>query len=73
MVEGQEMIEIDHKAHDADEMMDAYEKYMARNASTPKHQTIDIDLAMKGALGPETHEYGGMALHLYMRDPEASS
>lgn len=27
-----------------------------------------IDLRVPGAVGPETHEYGSMALHLYMRD-----
>ncbi|MFG0275570.1 MAG: RsmD family RNA methyltransferase [Phycisphaerales bacterium] len=27
------------------------------------------ELALPGAAGPETHEYGGMALHLYMRAP----
>ena len=72
MVDGEEMIEIDLNDPEADAMMDAFEKDMARDASKPKYQTIDIDLTMKGALGPETHEYGGMALHLYMRDPEAS-
>lgn len=30
------------------------------------------DLRIDGALGPETHEYGSTAVHLYMRDPEAS-
>ncbi len=72
MVDGEEMIEIDLNDPEAEAMMDAFEKDMARDASKPTYQTIDIDLAMKGALGPETHEYGGMALHLYMRDPEAS-
>lgn len=72
MVDGEEMIEIDLNDPDAEAMMDAFEKDMARESSKPKHETIDIDLTMKGALGPETHEYGGMALHLYMRDPEAS-
>lgn len=72
MVDGEAMIEIDLNDPDAEAMMDALEKDMARESSTPKHETIDIDLTMKGALGPETHEYGGMALHLYMRDPEAS-
>jgi 16S rRNA G966 N2-methylase RsmD len=27
-----------------------------------------VDLSIPGALGPETHEYGSMAVHLYMRD-----
>lgn len=73
MVDGEEMIEIDLNDPDAGAMMDAFEQDMARESSTPKHETIDIDLTMKGALGPETHEYGGMALHLYMRDPEATA
>jgi 16S rRNA (guanine966-N2)-methyltransferase len=72
MMDGEEMIEIDLNDPDADELMGSLEKDMAREASKPKQETIDIDLAMKGALGPETHDYGGMALHLYMRDPEAS-
>lgn len=72
MVDGEEMIEIDLNDPAAEEQMDAFEKDLAREASKPKFETIDIDLTMKGALGPETHEYGGMALHLYMRDPEAS-
>ncbi|MBO6738527.1 MAG: RsmD family RNA methyltransferase [Phycisphaerales bacterium] len=72
MVDGEEMIEIDLNDPEADDMMDAFEKDLAREASKPKFQTIDIDLSMNGALGPETHEYGGMALHLYMRDPDAS-
>jgi len=72
MVDGEEMIEIDLNDPAAEEQMDAFEKDLAREASKPKFETIDIDLTMKGALGPETHEYGGMALHLYMRDPDAS-
>lgn len=30
-------------------------------------------LRVAGAVGPETHEYSSMAVHLYMRDPEASA
>lgn len=30
-----------------------------------------ISLAIEGALGPETHDYGSTAVHLYMRDPNA--
>ncbi len=72
-VDGEEMIEIDLNDPEADAMMEAFEKGLARDASTPDFETIDIDLKMNGALGPETHSYGGMALHLYMRDPEAGS
>lgn len=71
MVDGEEMIEIDLNDPDAEAMMESFEKDLARDASIPKFDTIDIDLAMHGALGPETHSYGGMALHLYMRDTDA--
>jgi 16S rRNA G966 N2-methylase RsmD len=37
----------------------------------PPAERVDVDLRIPGALGPETHEYGGMALHLYMRDAGA--
>lgn len=73
VIEGEEVIEIDLDDPDADEMMEAFEKNLARDSSTPKQQTLDVDLTLGGALGPETHAYGGMALHLYMRDPLAGS
>jgi len=28
-----------------------------------------VDLSIEGAIGPETHDYGSTAVHLYMRDP----
>jgi len=31
-----------------------------------------ISLHIDGAIGPETHEYGSTAVHLYVRDPEWS-
>lgn len=37
-----------------------------------EHRT-DADLHIEGAAGPETHEYGSMALHLYMRDIQPDS
>lgn len=37
----------------------------APNAAPP---TVTPDLRLPGAVGPETHVYRGMALHLYMRD-----
>lgn len=33
----------------------------------PKNRREDVDLHMNGARGPETHEYTGMACHLYMK------
>jgi len=70
-IEGDEVIEIDLDDPNAEAMMDAFEKDMAREASKPNYRHEDIDLTMEGALGPETHSYGQMALHLYMRDTEA--
>ena len=67
-IEGDEVIEIDLNDPNADAMMDAFEKDMARASSKPKFVLKDIDLKMAGALGPETHSYGQMALHLYMKD-----
>jgi len=67
-IEGEEVIEIDLNDPNADAMMDAFEKDMRRDASKPKFELKDIDLNMDGALGPETHSYGQMALHLYMKD-----
>ncbi len=72
-IEGEEMIEIDLDDPNADAMLDAYEKDFARDSSKPHHTLTDIDLKMDGALGPETHSYGQMALHLYMRDPDANA
>ena len=31
------------------------------------HESEDADLHLPGAIGPETHTYGSMAVHLYMR------
>ncbi len=36
-------------------------------AGEPRPERRPIDLAVDGAAGPETHEYGTMALHFYMR------
>jgi 16S rRNA (guanine(966)-N(2))-methyltransferase RsmD len=34
---------------------------------SPKNRREPVDLHMAGARGPETHEYTGMAVHLYMK------
>lgn len=70
-IEGEEMIEIDLDDPEAEAMIEAFEKDLARSASKPKLESVDVDLTMSGALGPETHSYGQMALHLYMRDTSA--
>lgn len=40
-------------------------------AAPPKPERRSPDLRLANARGPETHEYRGMAIHLYMRKPEA--
>ncbi len=67
-IEGEEVIEIDLNDPNADAMMEAFEKDLAREASKPKVRYTDIDLQMDGAIGPEVHTYGQMALLLYMKD-----
>lgn len=32
----------------------------------------DVDLTIEGAIGPETHDYGTTAFHLFMKDPDSS-
>jgi 16S rRNA (guanine966-N2)-methyltransferase len=39
--------------------------------NAPRSRTIDPEMGIEGAIGPETHAYGTTALHLYMRDPDA--
>lgn len=39
----------------------------AGGVSTPKRTLTRGDLSVPGAIGPETHAYGTMAVHLYMR------
>lgn len=37
-----------------------------------ENNNADVDLRLPGAQGPETHILGTMAIHLYMRDPNAA-
>ncbi len=39
----------------------------AAGAAAPKPKPREIDLAVEAAVGPETHQYGTMALHFYMK------
>lgn len=41
----------------------------SKKAKGEEDDQAPIDLTLPGALGPETHEHGTMAIHLYMRDP----
>jgi 16S rRNA (guanine966-N2)-methyltransferase len=36
-------------------------------AEAPKPERVPVDLTMKGAVGPETHEYRSMAVHFYQK------
>lgn len=40
------------------------------NQPREKPTFVPVDLTIPGALGPETHDYGSTAVHLYMRDPD---
>jgi len=42
------------------------------NKESLARTTEPVDMTMPGAIGPETHAYGSTAIHLYMRDPDAS-
>lgn len=39
-----------------------------RSGGPDAPERVDVDLAVPGAIGPETHVYSTMAVHLYMRD-----
>ncbi len=67
-LDADETVEIDLSDPNADKVIDAFEKNLARQTRKPKFIVTDIDLKMAGALGPETHRYGQMALHLYMKN-----
>lgn len=41
----------------------------------PEHETPlkrEVSLEIEGTIGPETHNYGPMAVHLYQRDPRVT-
>ncbi|MEM9374160.1 MAG: RsmD family RNA methyltransferase, partial [Planctomycetota bacterium] len=59
-------ITLDLEDHDADAAPDAFE---AELAHTPASHRVDPDLSIDGAIGPETHDYGTTAVHLYMKAP----
>lgn len=64
--DGVEMIEIEafESLGPGDGLADAIE---AEPPVEHRPAPIDLDLAIEGAEGPETHRYGSMAVHLYMR------
>ena len=57
------------------DQLDAMEEKLAAAESEltlPPRKMITVDLRLPGSLGPETHEYTTMALHLYARLPAQS-
>lgn len=61
---------VDLSDDDADEALDAFEAELAAAAASAgimKAPMAPVDLAIEHTVGPETHEYGTTAVHLYMR------
>jgi len=58
---------------DVDEEAEDRSAEQAETLLTPKAKFFDVDLSIHGAIGPETHEYGSTAVHIYMRDQSAAS
>lgn len=51
------------------DQLDTRDEQAAREAARqPKPERLAVDLAIPGAIGPETHAYGTMAVHLYQAD-----
>jgi len=44
----------------------------AMTGASAEHRFTRGDLSVPGAVGPETHAYGGMAVHLYMKQKSGS-
>lgn len=58
-------------AADEEELIELEHGHAPRGAAAPGPPRPPADLSVAGALGPETHAYGGTAVHLYMRAPTA--
>lgn len=71
VIEGAETIVLEADTVDGidDEALEAFEQAAreAERVARERARPVDIDLAVPGAQGPETHHYGTTALHLYMR------
>lgn len=63
-----EVIRLDEP--DADIDLDLEDFFKGQPASITKTVHRDVDLSIPNALGPETHKYGTMAVHLYMKKPQ---
>ena len=63
-----EVIHLDEPGADIDLNLEDF--FAGRPAGTTKTIHLDVDLTLPNALGPETHIYGTMAVHLYMKKPQ---
>jgi len=63
-------------AHDDDtpiDLLDADLEWVEEDAPVKRpHGTTPVDLSLDDAVGPETHDYGSMAVHLYMKQTGAT-
>ncbi len=58
---------LDLSRDDADEALDAFEAELAAEAERKRGATAPVGLTIEHARGPETHDYGTTAVHLYMK------
>lgn len=58
-----------HTPEELEELLDeAVEEGVEPPTDEPvQPNRVEVPLVLEGAVGPETHEYGGMAVHFYMR------
>lgn len=64
-----ETISIDLSQEGADEALDAFEAELEAAAAKHRGAGAAVDLTIDTAIGPETHDYGTTAVHLYMKRP----
>jgi 16S rRNA (guanine966-N2)-methyltransferase len=60
-------VSIDLNEEDADDALDAFEAELVAGGARPKGVTVRVDLEIETTIGPETHDYGTTAVHLYMK------
>lgn len=65
----EQTMSIDLEADGADDALDAFETELAAAAGLTETEPIDPPMEIEGAIGPETHDYGTTAVHLYMKRP----
>jgi hypothetical protein len=71
MHEGDELAEIELDEHGEPIGLDEVDAMLGGGAADqagPRIVATPVSLIVPGAIGPETHAYGSMAVHLYMRD-----